>query len=62
MRLDIASLAYGGAGVASAEDGRVVFVEGACPGDTIEAIITEEHPRFLKARIETVLEPSPDRV
>jgi len=62
MRLTIESLAYGGAGVASAEDGRIVFVDGACPGDTVEAVMTEEHPRFLKARIETILEPSLDRV
>jgi 23S rRNA (uracil1939-C5)-methyltransferase len=62
MRLIIQSLAYGGAGVATAEDGRVVFVDGACPGDTVEAVLTEEHPRFLKARIDAVLEPSPDRV
>ncbi|KAF0207463.1 MAG: 23S rRNA (uracil-5-)-methyltransferase [Actinobacteria bacterium] len=62
MRLLIESLAYGGAGVASADDGRVVFVEGACPGDTVEAQAIEEHPRFLKARIETILEASPDRV
>ncbi len=62
MRLTIESLAYGGAGVASAEDGRVVFVDGACPGDTVEAVLTEEHPRFMKARIETILEASPDRV
>lgn len=62
MRLIIESLAYGGAGVASAEDGRIVFVEAACPGDTVEAVLTEEHPRFLKARIDTVLEASPDRV
>ncbi len=62
MRLVIESLAYGGAGVASADDGRIVFVEGACPGDTVEAVLTEEHPRFLKARISTILEASPDRV
>lgn len=61
MRLVIESLAYGGAGVATAEDGRVVFVDGACPGDTVEATLTEEHPRFLKATVETVLEASPDR-
>jgi len=62
MRLTVESLAYGGAGVASAEDGRIVFVEGGCPGDTVEAAITEEHHRFLKARIESVLEASADRV
>ena len=36
MRLTIKSLAYGGDAVARAEDGRAVFVHGACPGDTVD--------------------------
>lgn len=62
MRVVIDSLAYGGAGVARAEDGRIVFVEGACPGDTLEVTIAEEHPRFIRATIAEVLDASPDRV
>ncbi len=61
MQVHIDSLAYGGAGVARAEDGRIVFVEGACPGDTLEVRIAEEHPRFIRATIDSVVEPSPDR-
>ena len=62
MRLTIESLAYGGAGVAHAPDGIAVFVQGACPGDVIEAEVTEQHPRHLLARTVSVLEPSADRV
>lgn len=62
MRVSIDSLAYGGAGVARAEDGRIVFVEAACPGDTLSVTIAEEHPRFMRATISEILEASPDRV
>lgn len=62
MRVVIDSLAYGGAGVARAKDGRIVFVKDACPGDTLEVVVTEEHPRFMRARIAQILEPSAERV
>ena len=62
MNVVIDSLAYGGPGVARAEDGRIVFIEGGCPGDTLDVTVTEEHPRFMRARIESILEASPDRV
>ena len=62
MRLTIESLAYGGAGVAHASDGIAVFVEGACPGDVVDAEVIERHPRHMVARTVSVLEPSADRV
>lgn len=62
MRLTIESLAYGGAGVAKTSEGLTVFVDGTCAGDTIEAEEIERHPRFVRARLTSVLEPSPDRV
>jgi len=62
MRLTIESLAYGGAAIAHAEDGVTVFVEGACPGDTVEADITEDHGRFRRATVVEIVEPSADRV
>ena len=51
-----------GAGVARAEDGRVVFVEGALPGESVTAEIVRTDKRWSRARVVTVLEPSPDRV
>ena len=60
--LVIESLAYGGDGVAHLPDGRAAFVRLACPGDRVDARIVEDHGRFTRAEITSVLEPSPDRV
>jgi 23S rRNA (uracil1939-C5)-methyltransferase len=61
VTLQIDSLAYGGDSIARAEDGRCVFVPGGCPGDTVMAEITEDHAKYLRARIVEILEPSPER-
>jgi len=60
--LSIESLAYGGDGVAHLPDGRTAFVVGACPGDIVEVKIAEDHGKYVRARIESVVKPSPDRV
>ena len=39
--VDIESFAHGGEGIAHV-DGRVVFVRGAIPGDTVEITFTQE--------------------
>lgn len=62
MRLTIESLAYGGAGVAHTPDGVAVFVEGACPGEIVEAEVLEEHRRHWTARTIEVIAPSAERV
>lgn len=60
IRID--TLANGGDAVGRLPDGRVAFVSGGCPGDVVEAAVTEDKGRFIRARVETVTEPSPDRV
>lgn len=60
--LTITSVAVGGDGVARSEDGKVVFVAGALPGETVEVERTEERADFDRAVTTTVLEASPDRV
>lgn len=60
--LAIESLAYGGDAIAHMDDGRAVFVSGACPGDRVRVDITEERDRFVRAQVTEVLEPSPHRV
>lgn len=55
-------MAAGGRAVARMDDGRVVFVDGAAPGETVEAEIIADKGRFLEGRVSVVLEPSPDRV
>jgi tRNA/tmRNA/rRNA uracil-C5-methylase (TrmA/RlmC/RlmD family) len=62
MRLTVGRVAAGGACVARAEDGRVVFVRHALPGETVEAAVTSDGAKFLRADAVSVLEPSPDRV
>ncbi|MEM8705623.1 MAG: TRAM domain-containing protein [Actinomycetota bacterium] len=62
MELRVTATARDGAGVARAEDGRVVFVEGALPGESVTAEIVRADKRWSRARVVTVLEPSPDRV
>lgn len=59
--LHVDGLAHGGAAVARASDGRVVFVAGGCPGDVVTASVTTDHGRYLEADIAEIITPSPDR-
>ncbi|MFC7753088.1 class I SAM-dependent RNA methyltransferase [Tsukamurella soli] len=43
-------------------DGRVVFVSGALPGETVRATVTEVKSSFARAVTVDVLDPSPQRV
>jgi len=54
-------MAHGGAALGRHE-GRVVFVPGAVPGETVRAEITQDKGRFAHARLVEVVEPSADRV
>jgi len=56
------AMAAGGAAVARETTGRVVLVDGALPGETVDAVLTEERSSYARARVGVVLEPSPDRV
>lgn len=62
MELTIESLAYGGSGIAHAQDGVTVFVDGSCPGDVVSATVTEDHGRYRKAKVDHVLQASGARV
>jgi 23S rRNA (uracil1939-C5)-methyltransferase len=59
--LHIDGLAHGGASVAHADDGRVVFVRYGCPGDVVDVEVTADHGRYLEADIADIVTPSPDR-
>lgn len=61
ITLRVSDLTYGGAAVGRVGD-LVVFVNGAAPGEFVEARITEQHKRFSRADVTRVIEPSPDRV
>jgi len=43
-------------------DGLIVFVDGAVPGDTVEATVYRKKKQFAEARVERILVPSPHRV
>lgn len=60
-RLAIEGLALGGKALAR-PGGRVVFVDRGLPGDVIEARITRVKKTWAEARLERVLEPSPERI
>jgi len=52
----------GGTALARDETERVVFVEGALPGEVVSARLTESRGDFARATAIAILEPSPDRV
>lgn len=61
MTLRIESLDAEGRGVARNDDGKVVFVEGALPGELVEAQTIRRKPSFDLARTVAVLRPASGR-
>jgi 23S rRNA (uracil1939-C5)-methyltransferase len=60
MELTIEKLVYGGDGLAH-HDGSTVFVPFVIPAERISAAPIEQKKKFVRARVERVLDPSPDR-
>jgi len=58
----VSRIAFGGDGVARLPDGKVCFIPGSLPGETVRAEITHEAKSFARARILDVLTASPERV
>ena len=67
MELTIEKLIYGGDGLGrlpspeSERTGKAVFVPFTIPGERVEARIVEEKPGFARARVERVVQQSPER-
>lgn len=61
QRVTIDRMAYGSAGVGRLDDGKVVFVDGAAPGELVEVEPVDEKPSWVRARLVRVLEASPAR-
>ncbi len=55
-------MAAGGDGLATAPDGRVVFVSGSVPGDRLDVEVVQQKKQFFRAKVNEVIEPSPLRV
>ena len=62
VTVETTAMAIGGAAVARGADGRVVFVEGALPGETVTVAVDEERPRFVRGAVVEVLGASSARV
>ena len=55
-------MAAGGDALAREPSGRVVFVEGALPGERVVVELTQQRKDFSRGRVVDVLDPSPDRI
>jgi tRNA/tmRNA/rRNA uracil-C5-methylase (TrmA/RlmC/RlmD family) len=62
IQVTIVDVAHGGWCVARPDDGPVVFVRHALPGETVRARITEVTSRLARAEAVEILAASPDRV
>jgi 23S rRNA (uracil1939-C5)-methyltransferase len=63
LELTVDRLAHGGEGVARfGDDGYVVFVSGAIPGDTVRAIVSKRKRSYAHARAVQIVRPSPERI
>ena len=69
MKLRIEKPIYGGASLAHIPAdgppelaGKAVFVPQSLPGELVEASVETERRSYLTAKLDSVLEPSPDRI
>lgn len=62
VRLHCEKMVAGGAGLARDDSGRVVFVEGALPGEWVDVVLTSSRRDLAHATVVEVIESSPDRV
>ena len=60
--LQIESLAYGGAGVGHAKDGKAVFVTDTAPGDLVRARMVLDKKSYAEAELLEILEPGESRI
>jgi 23S rRNA (uracil1939-C5)-methyltransferase len=69
MKLRVEKAIYGGAGLARIPSdggtslaGKTVFVGSTLPGELVEASIAENKRSFATGEVDTILEPSPERI
>src|ERR1700741_2024114 len=60
VRLTIDRISYGPAGIGRV-NGKVIFVPGTIPGDTVEVAIEEEKKNYARGRVLTLITPAPQR-
>jgi 23S rRNA (uracil-5-)-methyltransferase RumA len=60
--VSIASYAAEGKSIAHLEDGKVVFVENAIPGDVVNVRLTKDKKSWAEGKVTELVQPSPYRV
>ena len=60
--LTVQAVAAEGKSVAHTEEGQVVFIEYAVPGDIVDVRVTVKKKNYLEGRIVRIVKPSPDRL
>src|ERR1700691_4613009 len=61
MELKVEKLVYGGEGL-SHDSGSTVFLPYVLPGETVAATPVETKKKFVRARLERIISPSPERI
>lgn len=61
ITVELTDMAHGGSALGRHE-GKVVFVDGGLPGETVRARIVEDHKRYAQARVAEIVEPVADRI
>lgn len=54
-------MSRGGSGVATLDDGRIVFVPYTAPGDQVEITLLETKKNYAQGKLITLIQPSPHR-
>jgi 23S rRNA (uracil1939-C5)-methyltransferase len=62
LNITIESYAAEGKSIARLEDGKVLFVDNAIPGDVIDAIIIKDKKSWAQGRTTRLVQPSPQRI
>lgn len=57
VRAEITAMAHGGEGIARLEDGRVAFIRGGFPGDSVTVRVTELKKKFARGEVMEVHTP-----
>jgi len=61
-RLALTAYAAEGKSIGHAEDGKVIFVAGAIPGDVVSVRLNKDKKSWAEGKAVTLLEPSPQRI
>ena len=62
LNIKIDSYAAEGKSIARLEDGKVLFVDNAIPGDVIDAVVIKDKKSWMQGRMTRLVTPSPQRI